>query len=53
MDEEEISRRTFRKAAEAASERVECVSDVLASAEYRRQLIQLMTIRALGRVFEK
>jgi len=51
--EEEISRRTFRKAAEAASESVECVSDVLASAEYRRQLIHLITVRALERVFEK
>lgn len=48
----EVSRATISKAAQAASERVDCVTDVLASAEYRRHLIRLITMKALRRLFE-
>jgi CO/xanthine dehydrogenase FAD-binding subunit len=53
LEKEEPSPETFRNAANAASENVDCLSDSLASAEYRKQLIHIVTIRALGRVFGK
>jgi carbon-monoxide dehydrogenase medium subunit len=47
---EELSRATVRKAGEVAAQKVECVSDVLASAEYRKHLVKLITMKALGRL---
>jgi len=44
---------TARKAADIASERVECVSDVLAASEYRKHLVKIITLRALGRLIQK
>ena len=48
----ELSELTIRKAAEVASEKVECVSDVLASAEYRKHLVRVITMKALGRLLQ-
>jgi carbon-monoxide dehydrogenase medium subunit len=41
---------TIRKAAQVASEKVECVDDVLASAAYRKHLVKVITTKALGRM---
>ncbi|MDG7006767.1 MAG: xanthine dehydrogenase family protein subunit M [Nitrososphaerota archaeon] len=41
---------SIRKAAEVASEKVECVDDVLATAAYRRHLVRVITIRVLRRM---
>ena len=49
----EVSEALINRAAVAASQTVECVSDVLASEEYRRHLVQVLTTRALRRVFER
>jgi CO/xanthine dehydrogenase FAD-binding subunit len=49
--EGELSRATISRAAQAASESVECVTDVLSSAEYRRHLIRLITMKVLRRLF--
>jgi len=46
---DELSRATVRKAGEVASQKVECMSDVLASAEYRKHLVKVVTMKALGR----
>ncbi len=51
--EGELTRSTVRKAALIAEEKVECVSDVLASSEYRKHLVKVITMRALGRLIEK
>ena len=51
--EDAVTSATIASAAQVASEKVECVSDVLASEEYRRQIIKAMTIKALGRLFLK
>ncbi len=49
----EVSEASIDRAAEVAGETVECVSDVLASSEYRRHLVHVLTKRALRRVFGK
>ena len=51
--EGEVSEATIQKAAQAASRSVECVSDVLASADYRRHLVEVLTTKALRRVLER
>jgi len=51
--EGEVSAAMIQRAAQAASRSVECVSDVLASADYRRHLVQVLTTKALKRVFER
>jgi carbon-monoxide dehydrogenase medium subunit len=53
LEEGELGQATIRRAAEVASEKVECVSDVLASAEYRKHLIKVITVKALGRLLQK
>lgn len=47
-----LSQQSMRKAAEVASEKVECVSDVLASAEYRKQLVRVITMKTIGRMLQ-
>jgi carbon-monoxide dehydrogenase medium subunit len=44
---------SVRKAADVASEKVECVSDVLASSEYRKHLVKVIILKALGRLLQK
>jgi carbon-monoxide dehydrogenase medium subunit len=51
--DEEVTEASINKAAQVAGETVECVSDVLASSDYRRHLVQVLTMRALRRIFEK
>ena len=51
--EGEVSEAMIQKAAHVASRSVECVSDVLASTDYRRHLVQVLTTKALKRVFER
>jgi CO/xanthine dehydrogenase FAD-binding subunit len=51
--EEETTRGSARKAAKVASEKVECMSDVLASSDYRKHLVEVITLKALGRLLEK
>lgn len=41
---------SVRRAAEAASEKVECVDDVLATAAYRRHLVRVITTKVLKRM---
>ncbi len=41
---------SIRKAGQAASEKVECVDDVLASSAYRKHLVKVITTKALGRM---
>lgn len=53
LEESELSQATIRNAAEVASEKVECVSDVLASTEYRKHLIKVITVKALGRLLQR
>lgn len=48
-----LNQPTIRRAAEVASESVECVSDVLASAEYRKHLVRVITTQALGRLVQQ
>lgn len=43
---------SMRKTADIASEKVECVDDVLATAAYRRHLVKVITIRALRRMMK-
>jgi carbon-monoxide dehydrogenase medium subunit len=50
---EELTRASVRKAADIASEKVECMSDVLATAEYRKHLVKVITVKALGRLLWK
>jgi len=50
LQEAELGQATIRKAAEVASEKVECVSDVLASADYRKHLVRVITTKALRRL---
>ncbi len=47
---EEVTRASVKRAAEVAFEKVECVSDVLASSEYRKHLVKVITMKALGRM---
>ena len=44
---------SIKKAAELASEKVECVDDVLASAAYRRHLIKVITTKVLRRMMSQ
>jgi len=53
VSEGEVSEVMIHKAAQAASKSVECVSDVLASAEYRRHLVEVLTTKALRRIFAR
>ena len=41
---------SIRRAGQVASEKVECVDDVLASAAYRKHLVKVITTKALGRM---
>ncbi len=45
-----ITPATIRRAAQAASEKVECMDDVLASSAYRKHLLKVITTKALGRM---
>ncbi len=51
LAEGEVSEATIRRAAEVAAQTVDCVSDVLASEEYRRHLVRVLTTKSLRRVF--
>lgn len=42
-----------RKAAEAASEKVECLDDVLATSAYRKHLVRVITTKVLRRMMER
>ncbi len=53
IEDEGLTGSAQRRAAETASENVECMSDVLATGEYRKHLIQLITMKALGRMMGK
>lgn len=53
LEDGEFGLSGIRKAADVASVNVECVSDVLAGAEYRRQLIKVITVKALGRMLRR
>jgi len=53
VSDSDVSESMIQRAAQVASRSVECVDDVLASAEYRRHLIHVLTTRALRRVFER
>jgi len=44
---------SVRKAADIASERVECVDDVLATAAYRKHLLKVITTKVLRRLMSK
>jgi carbon-monoxide dehydrogenase medium subunit len=46
----DLSQATVKSAAKAASEEVECVSDVLATSEYRKHLVEMLTLKALWRL---
>jgi carbon-monoxide dehydrogenase medium subunit len=41
---------SIRRAAEVASEKVDCVDDVLATAAYRKHLLKVITTRVLRRM---
>jgi len=47
-----ITPRSIRKAADLASEKVECVDDVLATAAYRRHLLKVITTKVLKRMIQ-
>ena len=50
LEDAEFTRATIKTAAEVASEKVECFSDVLASTEYRRHLVEVVALKALWRL---
>jgi carbon-monoxide dehydrogenase medium subunit len=50
LEEGELTQATIKRAAKVAAESVECVSDVLASTEYRKHLVELVTLQALWRL---
>lgn len=50
LEEGELVQATIKRAAEVASGRVDCFSDVLASSEYRRHLVEVVALKALWRV---
>jgi carbon-monoxide dehydrogenase medium subunit len=52
LQEVELSQPIIRKAAEVVFEKVECVSDVLANADYRKHLVRVITTKALGRLVQ-
>jgi len=47
-----LSPASARKAAEAASQKVDCLDDVLATAAYRKHLVKVITMKVLGRMIE-
>jgi aerobic carbon-monoxide dehydrogenase medium subunit len=49
----ELTQATVKKAAKAASDEVECVSDVLATSEYRKHLVEMLALKALWRLVRK
>jgi aerobic carbon-monoxide dehydrogenase medium subunit len=49
---EGITPANIRKAAEVASEKVECLDDVLATAAYRKHLVKVITTKVLRRMME-
>ncbi len=53
ITEEEVTEASINRASQAAAATVQCVSDVLASSDYRRHLVQVLTTKALRRIFEK
>jgi carbon-monoxide dehydrogenase medium subunit len=53
ITEEEVTEASINRAAQEAAGSVDCVSDVLASSDYRRHLVQVLTTRALRRIFVK
>ncbi len=48
-----ISPASIRRASQVASEKVECMDDVLASSAYRKHLVKVITTKALGRMASK
>ena len=50
LEEGEFTRATVKRAAEVASQTVDCFSDVLATSEYRRHLVEVVTLKALWRL---
>ena len=48
-----INPASVRKAAEIASQKVECVDDVLATAAYRKHLVKVVTTKVLRRMISK
>lgn len=46
----DLTKATVKRAAKAASEEVECVSDVLATSGYRKHLVEMLTLKALWRL---
>lgn len=53
LEDRELGLPSIRKAADIASEKVECGDDVLAGAEYRRHLVKVITLKALGRILQR
>jgi len=45
-----LNQATVKKAAKAAADELECASDVLATSEYRKHLVEMLTLRALWRL---
>jgi len=50
--EDGVTPANVRKAAEVASEKVECIDDVLATAAYRKHLVRVITTKVLRRMME-
>jgi carbon-monoxide dehydrogenase medium subunit len=50
IDKEGITEHSIRKAMKQARESVECMDDVLASSEYRKQIVSILTVNALKEV---
>jgi carbon-monoxide dehydrogenase medium subunit len=53
VQEGDLSEKSIRRAAAEASAEVDCVSDVLASEEYRRHIVGVLVTRALRRLAER
>jgi carbon-monoxide dehydrogenase medium subunit len=51
--QEEAGRASVRRAADLAADKVDCMSDVLATSEYRKHLVKVITTKALGRLLQK
>ena len=50
---DDITPASIRKAADLASEKVECVDDVLATATYRKHLLKVITTKVLRRMMSR
>lgn len=48
-----ITTASIKRAAQVASEKVECMDDVLASSSYRKHLVRVITTKALGRIMSR